>query len=998
MVGVVAAQQQINGSLRGQVTDNFGAAVVGASVTLIDREGRAQTATTDGEGGYLLASVPQGLYTLRASAPGFGVYEDTALNLGSRPRERLDIQLHAALEREEVNVEDDGAVNTDPANNADALVLRARDLDALPDDPVAFAAALRAFAAPSAGPNGGQIYVDGFSGGRIPPRETIREVRISQNQFAAENDSPLAGRIDIFTKPGTDKLQGSGFVGFSDEALNSRNPFAPDRAPYQFKNYGATLSGTVIKNRASFFVDVDRNETNGNELVNAQILDEALRPAALGLVVLTPQRYFTFSPRLDYRFNSKHTLVGRYSYSRRNLDNQGISTFNLPERAYSARGAQHLLQLTETAIISARAVNETRFQYVHDVRRQTDDNFSPSVIVQDAFYAGGAGVGSTANDEDRYELQNYTTYTRRAHVFKFGGRLRGVSIEEVSPQNFGGTFIFSGGLAPQLDAGNQIVRDAHGEPSLVQISSLERYRRTLLFESAGMAGDSIRAHGGGVTQFTISAGNPAASVNQTDFAAFVQDDWQARANLSISYGLRYETQTSISSPFNFAPRLAFAYSTSLAKKSPLKTVIRGGAGIYYARFGENFTLLARRFDGSRQQSYIITDPAILDTIRFGADRIPQVPSVVGTEGSAQRQVTRRIADNLESPHSYSAGIGVEQQLPGNVVAYAQIGILRSRHLPRLRNINAPLPGTFVAPTQTSAGSPGTRPAGDVSDVYLYESSGNSNVNRLTLGFRSLLNRNLSLFGNYSYSHAFADVDSSAFSSVNANFPANSYDLKGEYARAFLPRHLMFLIGSISLPRGMSVNPFIRASSGSRFNILAGRDINGDGLFTDRPAFADEQTSAGDLRITRFGSFDLNPKPGQRIIPRNFGEGAAFFSVDVSISKRFAFGTVHAQTAAAAAPATAAAPARAQGGASAGSAAASGRASGSKGASTEKRYGLTLSIQVTNLFNRVNASNPVGNLSSPLFGQSLSNNSFFRDDPTAGAAGNRIVRAQLRLNF
>lgn len=975
LFGAAYGQQPAAGSLRGQVMDDFGAVVVGAYVTLVDGAGKEKTATTDGGGVYLLTALPQGTYTLRAKAPGFGLYENTALSLAAGRRERLDIRLRPELEQVEVNVAAGEVLNTAPEGGADTLVLRGRDLDALPDDPEAFAAALRAFAAPSAGPSGGQIYVDGFSGGRVPPRQTIREVRISQNQFAAENDSPMSSRIDILTQPGTETLHGGASLGFSDESLNSRNPFAPERAPYQYRSYGANLSGTLVKKRLSFFADLERGETDGNELVNARILDAALRPAPLNLVVLTPQSYLTLSPRLDYRVNADHTLVGRYSYSRRWLDNQGIGTFTLPERAFRAESAQHLLQLTETAVINKRAVNETRFQFVSERRRQRDENFSPSVVVQDAFLSGGAGLGVSSTDEERFELQNYTTLSRRGHTFKFGGRLRGVSYREVSPQNFAGTLVFSGGLAPRLDADERVVLGADGAPELVQISSLERYRRTLLFEGRGLSGAAVRALGGGAAQLTVSAGDPAASVGQTDFALFAQADWQARTNLSVSYGVRYEAQTNISSPLNFAPRLAFAYSPVIARTGPLRTVVRGGVGVYYARFNESFTLLARRFDGSRQQSYLVSDPAVLDAVRFGPDRAPELPELSGLGDAARRRVTRRIADNLEAPHSYSGGVGVEQQLPRNLVAYAQVGLLRSRHLPRLRNVNAPLPGTFAAPTQADPLATGVRPLGEIGDVYLYESSGNSNVNRLTLGFRGMPNRRLSLFGNYSYSHAYADVDSTAFSAVNANFPADSYDLRGEYARAFLPRHLMFVIGSISLPHGLSLSPFIRASSGARFNIIAGRDLNGDGLFTDRPAFADASTRPEDLRATSFGDFDLSPKTGQRIIPRNYGEGPAFFSVDLSVSRSFKFGTVGGKAASAK-------PSAPAGG----------------GPAAENRYSLTLSVQVTNLFNRVNASNPVGNLSSPLFGQSLSANGFFRDDAGAGAAGNRIIRAQVRLDF
>jgi hypothetical protein len=144
-------------------------------------------------------------------------------------------------------------MNTDPANNADAVVLRGQDLDVLPDDPEALASAVQAMAGPTVGPDGGGVFIDGFTGGRMPPKESIREVRINQNPFNAENSGIGFGRIDILTKPGMDKLRVSSFFNFGDESLNSRNPFAPTRAPFQVRYYGGSLSGPVIPQKASFF-------------------------------------------------------------------------------------------------------------------------------------------------------------------------------------------------------------------------------------------------------------------------------------------------------------------------------------------------------------------------------------------------------------------------------------------------------------------------------------------------------------------------------------------------------------------------------------------------------------------------------------------------------------------------------------------------------------------------------------------------------------------------
>ena len=116
-------------------------------------------------------------------------------------------------------------MDVDPENNAGAIILKDKDLEALSDDPDELMSELQALAGPSAGPNGGQIYIDGFTGGQLPPKASIREIRINQNPFSAEYDKLGYGRIEIFTKPGTDKFHGQLFLIGNTAGFNSRNPF-----------------------------------------------------------------------------------------------------------------------------------------------------------------------------------------------------------------------------------------------------------------------------------------------------------------------------------------------------------------------------------------------------------------------------------------------------------------------------------------------------------------------------------------------------------------------------------------------------------------------------------------------------------------------------------------------------------------------------------------------------------------------------------------------------
>ncbi|MGH9902544.1 MAG: TonB-dependent receptor, partial [Pyrinomonadaceae bacterium] len=508
------------------------------------------------------------------------------------------------------------------------------------DDPDDLAAALQALAGPSAGPNGGQIYIDGFTGGRLPPKEAIREVRINQNPLNAENDRPGFGRIDILTRPGMDKFRGGANYTFGDEALNSRNPFSPTRADYQSRLYGFNLSGPIIARKSSFFVDFQRRVEDDNDVITATVLDPAtLAITPFSQAVLTPRRFTTFSPRFDYAFNQNHTLVARYSYTQ-SSNLTGVGGFNLLSRAYDTSNRDHNIQLTETAVLNPTTINETRFQFQHSRREQDGDNSVPTINVPESFTSGGSQVGDALYTERRWELQNYTTHTRGTHVLRFGVRLRGVRITDIAPTNFGGTFLFS---------------------------SLEQYRRTLL----GLPGAAP-------SQFTISGGDPEARVSQVDFGGFFQDEWRLRPNFSLTLGLRYENQTNISSHLNFAPRAFFAWAPGASSTGTMfgsgagqpKFVIRGGVGVFYDRFGENGTLQANRFDGTGFERYVVDDFAVLGLPVFTADGgVSNVPTVEELGTLRQPQTVTRVSDDLKAPYSTLAAISFERQLPRNFTVF-----------------------------------------------------------------------------------------------------------------------------------------------------------------------------------------------------------------------------------------------------------------------------------------------------------------------------------------
>ncbi|MBS1794714.1 MAG: carboxypeptidase regulatory-like domain-containing protein [Acidobacteria bacterium] len=972
-----ASAQTAPATLRGQVVDALGGVLVGVTVTAADAQGTTRSAVTDARGQYVFAALPPGRYTLRVSRTGFTPYENADVEVAAGRTEPLDIVLTVAGAAEEVTVGlDEEGTSVEPENNRDATVLRGADLESLPDDPDDLAEALQALAGPTAGVDGdGQLYIDGFTGGRLPPKESIREIRINRNPFAAEFDRLGYGRIEILTKPGTDQLRGQAFFNFNDESLNSRSPFAAVRAPYQARRYGGNLSGPLRKKKMSFFLDFERRATDDNDEITAIVLDPSFNPVPFYQTLLSPTRRTTFGPRFDWQINPANTLIARYTDDRNERVNEGVGGFNLASRVYDTTNRQQTVQLTETAVLNQSIVNETRFQYVRERRTQAGGSNEPAIRVLDAFTGGGAQIGRAFNDEDRIELQNFTSWTVGRHSFKAGARLRAGWIANSSEQNFAGTYTFGGGQAPQLDAGNEIVRDPDGNPVLVQITSIERYRRTRLFQSLGLSPAEIRARGGGATQFSISGGEPEIDYFRSDFSPFVQDDWRVSPNLTLSFGLRYDWQSDIESRFNFAPRLAFAWAPQFGgggnqSGRRQRTVLRGGVGIFYSGFNESLLAQTLRFNGVSQQQYLITT-ATPNGLQF-LDLYPSVPTIAQLQSFAVRQTVRRMDANLRTPYTVQSSLGFEHQFPLKTTVSISFVDAATRGVLRSRNVNAPLPGTFVPGVSGS----GVRPRPDAGNIFEYESTGRFDQQQLIVGVNTRFSRTLTIRANYVLNRARGDTDGPG------SFPVNQYDLSGEYGRSLQDtRHRLTLFGTIGgLPWGLQLNPMLIVNSGRPFNITTGRDLNGDALFTERPAFADAQTPAADLRLTRFGAFDVNPKPGQTIVPRNYGTGASFAVVNLRIGKTFGFGG------------------EATGPATGGNRRGGGRRRGGfgGGGETRSRYNLNFSVNIQNLLNSTNEGVPVGNLSSPFFG--VSTNGAGGYGRGGLAAGNRRINLQIRFSF
>ncbi len=942
MVAGVSMAQSPVGSLHGQVLDPTGAVIPNAAISIKAGDGQTLAAKSDGIGSYTIRNLAPGKYTITVNEKGFRPFVQE-VEVASGQDKKLNITMEVYVQEEHVDVQSDAArVSVNPENNASAIIITGKDLDALSDDPDELQSELQALAGPSAGPNGGQIYIDGFTGGQLPPKSSIREIRINQNPFSAQYDRMGFGRIEIFTKPGTDKVHGQFFYNDNHSVFDTRNPFAAVEPDFSTLMLNGNVSGPLSK-KASYFVNVERRDINDAAVVT----ESAFLAAGVPVIpVSTPRLRTNASVRLDCQLSPNNTLTARYQFTHDTQDNNGVGQQALPSYGYNEIGTEHTVQISDTQILSARAVNETRFEWQHNTTNQNALNSTPVINVLGEFTEGGNPAGISGVSSNYYELQNYTSMNLGTHSLRFGGRLRATDQNNSSIQNFNGTFTFGATIDPVT--------------GLQTATPLQNFNSGL------------------PTQFTIVTGNPVISNNFLDAGLYAEDDWKIRPNMTLSYGLRFETQNGISDHGDWAPRIGFAWGLGGKKNAAPKTVIRTGFGIFYDRFNQALIVNAQRLNGVNQQQFIIGNKTAAGQTLLASlfAQYPDLPPLTGL--SAVPGTTYGINPQLTAPYAVQAAASVERQL--TKTSTLTFTYLHSQGVHQLFSIN------------TNALAAGAPPA------YQYESEGVFNQNQLIAHFNVRAGTKLTLFSFYVLN--FANGDSAGA----GTFPSNPLlGITADYGRAaFDVRNRGFFGGSIALPHGFRVSPFMVVNSGAPFNITTGTDLNGDSIFNDRPAFASSSTSPGNLRVTQFGDFDVAPAANEPRIPSNLGDSPGQFTLNLRLSKTIGLGPKleagdnnpqngpggehHGG------------PGRGPGGPGGGGPRGGGRGPGGPGGPfgerSNQRYSLTFSTMVRNIFNNVNPAPPIGNLSSQQFGESTA----LAGGPFNTQSANRRVDFQVMFSF
>jgi len=959
-----AAARVTSGVVRGHVTDPTGALIPGAHIAIVTAAGQTSAlVTADASGAFAASGLPAGSYVLKASADGFAAANSAVFQLLAGQSKRVDIAMAIVAEQQSVTVSDDDTpmVGVEADNNANSVVLKDKDLDALSDDPDELSSELTALAGPAAGPNGGEVYIGGFTGGQLPPKSAIREIRVNQNPYSAEFDHLGYGRIEILTKPGTDQLHGRYFTQGNDDAFNTGNPFVNTIPAYHSVQYNGSVSGAAGK-KASFFFNVEeRNNQNASIYsMSAPVLSGGTYAAGtLAGALFNPSTHTEISPRMDLQLGEKHTVTLRYQFERFSQSGS-IGTQQDVTTANSSSSVEHTLQLSDSWILNDHMVNETRLQYLRELSNSIPVSSAPTVSVAGTMTTGGAS-GQTSHDHaDHVELQNITTMSHGAHAIKFGARLRLDRDASRTNANFNGTFTFS-----SLDSYIALLNDM-AKASTNGWTNQQTWTH-------------IAADGGLPTKLSYTTGPQEVIAANFDGALFVQDDWKVNPFLTLSGGLRWETQNHIRDHSDFGPRVAFAYALDGHKdKTHAKTVLRGGYGFFYDRFWFTNLQTVKRYGGTAasQTAHVITNPTCFNSTSFSAIDLGSCGSTTARDSSVYQ-----INTHYHSPYVGQVSVSLERQLTKTVSL--SITGLRSYgvHQQVVRDANAYTSGSYVYGSSTLTG---TRPNSAQGIVLQYDPEGIFKQNQLIVNVNANLSKKFSMSGFYNLNSAHGI----------SGTVSNSYNYQQDYKRAaWTSRNMLFLMGNYTAPLNLVFNPFLIAQSGRPFNFVSPYDLTGDNFYNSRPAVADSSTCSANSATTRYvqtgyGCMDMTPDSTEALLPGNFGTSPAAMAFNLRLTRAFGIGPKLPG---------AAGQASGQSGSPSGGGPGFGGGRGPMGGgggrgpmggsmSTGHKYSLSFSAQALNLFNNINYGTPVGTVNSSKFGKSTSlNGGIF----SSGSASRRV---------
>ena len=782
LLAVMMLQSSPRGvAVTGVVQDQTGAVIPGAQVllTIGGSDKAEQSAVTDAGGTFRFERVAPGTYDVRTDFPGFKP-NLAHLRVAARAPAPITVVMQIEGVTQEVSVSGGGAqASASAASNLNAITI---DEDALDDLPVLdqdIVGAMSRFLDSSAiGTGGTTLLVDGVEVNALTlSASAVQQIKINQDPYSAEFMRPGRGRIEIVTKPGGKDYTGAFNIRFRDSALYARNAFASTVPPQQRRIFEGTFGGPVPDTQKTNFMlsgsyDAEDNQANIYAETPAGIV-QANAP--------NPNRHMLIAGTWNHQQGDNHTQSIRFSHLNDKNTNQGIGGVNLPEAAFNHLNREDEATFTQQTVVSSRLLHEVKFLFGVENEPRTSVNAAPRIVVLDAFTGGGAQADSLRT-EHHFTLVDAVTWSPPSHTVKMGINIPDWSWRgNFDRTNTGGTFYFS----------------------------------TLADYTAGRPYAFIQQAGDGETHFLEKV-----------VGAFIQDEIRPRNDLSLDFGLRYDWQNYFHDTNNFAPRVSFAYAAG----ETTRTVIRGGAGVFYDRTGPGPIQDLLRYDGFHLQRYVLTDPGYPS------------PLLPGQTLGAQPSSLVRLAPDATIPYTLQYSAGIERQLRARTTLAVNFIGSRGYDLFRSRDLNAPPPPLFAA-----------RPDPTRAVVREIESAGTMRTASVQVTLRGQVTRRFNGSLEYNFGRAMNDTGGIGW------MPPNSYDLSLEYARAdFNQRHRLEMFGTLTAGAAGNFGVSGSLATGRPYSLTLGQDVFNTGVANARPAG----------------------------VPRNSLEGPGFANLDVRWSREF----------------------------------------------------------------------------------------------------------------
>lgn len=942
---VLAQSNATTGRIVGTVRDTQGSVVAGATVVVTNASnGQSQTLTTNDEGGFRADQLQPGDYSLEVTASGFGRYTQTGYRVEVGSSLDANVALAVGEVTEEVTVT---AASVETTQVQTPTLISERAITELPINGRRFQDFVTLTPTAEVDPQRGSIsiagqrgintnvqidgvdynnpFFGGLRGGERSnsaftfPQSAIREFQVVTSGYNAEFGRSTGGIVNAVTKSGTNDFRGSAFYLIRPEEAAHRNAFGQVAAPTQ-QQYGGSVGGPIIQNKLFFFFAIEQQKLNQARAVlfdrltdNNSISDSTSGVGEAFNFYRSLEGPFTQTNdataligRVDYNFNSKNLFNARYNYSENtalNAISSGNSLSPTINSALSNNGtegnSQHTVAGQLTSFITPSLINEARAQYSRENRPRLANEFSPLVSNTLGDFGTRTFLPTTQFDY-RVQILDNMTYNRGQHSFKFGGDYN---------------YTFADQLFAFRQTGNFAITGASNTP-------LNVLRLLTVGTGTGLtnAQDPANRFDSPNVTYTRAVGNGLATLSANEFALFGQDAWRIRPNFTLNYGLRYEAQL-FSEPDTsntaltdlvantqfplgridprsipdqvkqFAPRLGFAWDPF----SDGKTVVRGFAGMYYARTplltiaGPTNNFRSTPGDVTAQLSGFTqncaggianSDPRCPSTIyrqfltigiNLNNSPLGQLP-LITTEQFRQIQAnvaTARgqtinpnaglsliaVGDQFRNPRSAQFGFGIEREVSPGLTLGATFDYVNTVNLNRNRDLNVPVPvirpGDLSQRPFYNVDFTGlNRPLAGLNFIQIREASARSLYRALTL--RAQFRRS---FGQIDAFYTFSrnyDDDSTERNATFAEYD-DSFNLQPEYNFSRLDRTHQFVINSvIDIPLGFQIGATGRFRSGvpvdatvssvtSGLFTLTGStsgDLNGDrGNFSDRPYIA-----------------------------------------------------------------------------------------------------------------------------------------------------------------